>query len=287
MSGGPKSPVLGEAVRPPREQGQDAVVSRLRQCRGAGARQIRAAGKADRRAVFAALNEGGTRVLEAAWPGEVVTTIPARARSAGTTGAAFISHNMSWLRAARAYPDRGRTCADGRAVVVLLARLDHDGRELAWPVAVSPSLPTICRWCSDPTAAHGRSTSASLRPPILKPEHVPLGDAVGRYEAALAAVTPRRSKHLRAGWYFRALFGPDYADRGTAALRAFLPDASAQARHRPRHRAVTDDGVRCALVHCLRWGSHDLPTQAGIVVYGVVQTGCWARPRLLRCRSTG
>ena len=31
---------------------------------------------------------------------------------------------------------------------------------------------------------------------------------------------------------------------------------------------MTDDGVRCALeFNCLRWGSHDLPPQAGIAVY--------------------
>jgi hypothetical protein len=31
---------------------------------------------------------------------------------------------------------------------------------------------------------------------------------------------------------------------------------------------VTDDGVRCALEYnCVRWGSHDLPYQAGIAVF--------------------
>jgi hypothetical protein len=33
-----------------------------------------------------------------------------------------------------------------------------------------------------------------------------------------------------------------------------------------QHCAVTDDGVRCALEYnCVRWGSHDLTPQAGIV----------------------
>jgi hypothetical protein len=32
--------------------------------------------------------------------------------------------------------------------------------------------------------------------------------------------------------------------------------------------AVTDDGLRCALEYnCVRWGSHDLPRQAGIMVF--------------------
>ena len=35
-----------------------------------------------------------------------------------------------------------------------------------------------------------------------------------------------------------------------------------------QHCVVTDDGVRCALEYnCVRWGSHDLPPQAGLGVY--------------------
>ena len=31
---------------------------------------------------------------------------------------------------------------------------------------------------------------------------------------------------------------------------------------------MTDDGVRCAVEYnCVRWGSHDLPPQAGIAVF--------------------
>ena len=31
---------------------------------------------------------------------------------------------------------------------------------------------------------------------------------------------------------------------------------------------MTDDGVRCALEYnCVRWGSYDLPPQAGIAVF--------------------
>ena len=69
--------------------------------------------------------------------------------------------------------------------------------------------------------------------------------------------------------YFRGPFGPNHAHRGTAALRAFFTScSSAGGGIGLEHCAVTDDGVRCALEYnCLRWGSHDLPPQAGIVVY--------------------
>ena len=42
---------------------------------------------------------------------------------------------------------------------------------------------------------------------------------------------------------------------------------------------MTDDGVRCALEYnCIRWGSHDLPPQAGLGVYERGPDGLLARP---------
>ena len=47
------------------------------------------------------------------------------------------------------------------------------------------------------------------------------------------------------------------------------------------HCAVTDDGARCALEYnCVRWGSHDLPPQAGIGVYERGQDGRLAAARV-------
>jgi hypothetical protein len=44
---------------------------------------------------------------------------------------------------------------------------------------------------------------------------------------------------------------------------------------------VTDDGVRCAVeFNCLRWGSHDLPPQAGIAVCERGQDGLLAAVRV-------
>ena len=69
--------------------------------------------------------------------------------------------------------------------------------------------------------------------------------------------------------YFRGPFGPDHAHRGTAELRSFYTACfSAGGGIGLEPCAVTDDGVRCALEYnCLRWGSHDLPPQAGLGVY--------------------
>ena len=44
---------------------------------------------------------------------------------------------------------------------------------------------------------------------------------------------------------------------------------------------MTDDGVRCALEYnCVRWGSHDLPPQAGICVYERGPDGLLAAARV-------
>jgi len=69
--------------------------------------------------------------------------------------------------------------------------------------------------------------------------------------------------------YFRGPFGPRHTHRGTAELRSFYTTCfSAGGGIRLEQCAVTDDGVRCALEYnCLRWGSHDLPPQAGLAVY--------------------
>jgi hypothetical protein len=46
-------------------------------------------------------------------------------------------------------------------------------------------------------------------------------------------------------------------------------------------RMVTDDGVRCALEYnCVRWGSHDLPPQAGLGVYERGPDGLLAAARV-------
>ncbi len=125
-------------------------------------RQTRAAGQADPVAqYFTALNEGDTHALETVWPGEVVIYDPRAGEVRGHRQVRrFISHNLSWLAGLHARTETvASTVAGGRAVVELLARLDHDGGELAWPVAVVAESPTTGRWCSAPTAANGRSTS--------------------------------------------------------------------------------------------------------------------------------
>jgi hypothetical protein len=107
-------------------------------------RQARTAGHADPVGeYFAALNAGDTRALETVWPGEVVIHDPRAGEVRGHRQVRrFIGRNLSWLAGLHARTETvAATCGGGRAVVELLARLDHDGGQLAWPVAVVAESP--------------------------------------------------------------------------------------------------------------------------------------------------
>jgi len=237
-------------------------------------RQRRAAGQADPVAEYlAALNEGDARLLEDAWPGTVVIYDPRAGEVRGHRQVRrFVSHNLSWLAGLHVRTETvACTVAGGRAVVELLAHLDHRGRELAWPVAVVAESPddlsvvfrTYCsQWPVD--------EQQHLRPPILPPGHAHPGDVVGRYQAGLAAGdTEAVVSTFAPDGYFCGPFGPHHAHRGTDELRSFFTRCfSGGGGIGLQPCAVTDDGVRCVLEYnCVRWGSHNLPPQAGLGVY--------------------
>jgi len=250
-------------------------------------KQTRDAGLADPVAqYFAALNEGDTHLLEDVWPGEVVIYDPRAGEVRGHRELRrFVSRNLSWLAGLHARAETvACTVAGGRAVVELLAHLDHNGRELAWPVAVvaeSPdNLSVVFRtYCSQWPVDEMRH----LRPAILEPGPARPGDVVGRYQDGLAAGdTDAVVSTFAPDGYFCGPFGPDHAHRGTAELRSFFARCfSAGGGIDLQDCAVTDDGVRCALEYnCVRWGRHDLPPQAGIGVYERGPDGLLAAARV-------
>ena len=250
-------------------------------------KQARDAGRADPVAQYlTALNKGDTRLLEEAWPGEVVVYDPRVGEVRGHRELRqFVSRNLSWLAGLHARTETvARTVDGGRAVVELLAHLDHNGRELAWPVAVvaeSPDdLSVVFRtYCSQWPVDERRH----LRPPILEPGNARPGDVVGRYQDALAAGdTAAVVSTFAPDGYFRGPFGPDHDHRGTAELRSFFARCfSAGGGISLQDCAVTDDGVRCALEYnTVRWGSHDLPPQAGIGIYERGPDGLLAAARV-------
>ncbi len=249
-------------------------------------RQTRAAGQADPVAqYFTALNNGDTRALETVWPGEVVIQDPRAGEIRGHRQLRhFVSQNESWLAERHARIETvASTAAGGRAVVELLAHLAGNGRDLAWPIAVVAESPddrsVVFRTYCSQWPVDGRR---HLRPPVLKPGQVSAGDVVGRYQAALAAGDAEAIVNTFApDGYFREPIGPHYIHRGTAELRSFFARCFSAGGITLQHCTVTDDGVRCALEYnCVRWGSHDLPPQAGIAIYERGPDGLLAAARV-------
>ncbi len=250
-------------------------------------RQTRSEARADPvMQYFTALNEGDTSALEAVWPGDVVVYDPRAGEVRGHRQLRrFVNQNRSWLAERRARIETvASTYAGGRAVVELLAHLAGDGRQLAWPVTVVAEAPddfsiefrTYCsQWPVD--------ARRHVRPPILASGHARPGDVVGRYHVALdAGDTDEIVNTFASDGYVREPIGPPYVHRGASELRSFFTKCfSAGGGIGLQHCVVTDDGVRCAVEYnCVRWGSHDLPPQAGIGIYERGPDGSLAAARL-------
>ena len=250
-------------------------------------RQTRAAGQADPVAQYiTALNKGDIHSLENVWPGEMVVYDPRAGEIRGHKQLRqFVSRNQSWLAGRDARIETvASTYAGGRAVVELLGHLAGDGPEVAWPVAVVAESPddrsVVFRTYCSQWPVDGRR---HLRSPVLKPGSAVPRDVVGRYQAALEAGDAEAIVGTFASdGYFREPIGPHFAHRGAGELRSFFTRCfSAGGGIGLQHCAVTDDGVRCALEYnCVRWGSHDLPPQAGIGVYERGPDGLLAAARV-------
>ena len=249
--------------------------------------QKRAAGRADPVGqYFAALNSGDTHALETVWPGEVVVYDPRAGEVRGHRRLRhFVGQNQRWLAEHHARIETvASTYSGGRAVVEMLAQLDVDGQEMAWPVAVVAEAPddlsvVFRSYCSQWPVAGRREVRAA----ILKPGPVRLGDVVGRYQDALEAGDAEAVvSTFEADGYYREPIGPHATHRGTAELRSFFTTSfGAGGGVGLEYCAVTDDGVRCALEYnCVRWGSHDLPPQAGLGVYERGPDGLLAAARV-------
>jgi hypothetical protein len=168
--------------------------------------------------------------------------------------------------------------------VELLAHLAGEGPELAWPVAVVAESPdersVVFRTYCSQLPVDGRR---HLRSPVLGPGPERPGGVVARYQAALqAGDTDAIVGTFSPEGYYREAIGPHVTHRGTAELRSlFTRYFGAGGGIGVQECAVTDDGDRCAVeFNLLRWGSHELPPQAGVAVYERGPDGLLAAARV-------
>ncbi len=233
-----------------------------------------------------AIEEGDVRSLESIWPGSIVIEDP----RAGTVRGhhrlhEFIRHNQVWLVERHAATEAVAATREGsRAVLELIAYVDHDGRRVAWPLAVvaearSETSVLFRSYCSQ-WPVDGRH---HVRPPILDLSAELPGAVIGRHLAALAAGDADSVvKTFATDGYLRGPFDAHDVHRGAAALVSYYAMCfSAGGGIELQACCITDDGVRCVFeCNCLRWGRHPLPPQAGLVVFERHPDGLLAAVRI-------
>ena len=239
------------------------------------------------RQYFTALNRGDSRALEDVWPGHVVVYDPHSGEVRGHRQLRqFVRRSQTALARRHARVETTASWVVGdRAVVELVAHLADDaGQEIAWPVAVVAESPDdrsiVFRSYFNRRSMDGQH---HVRPPILERGSAYPADVVGRYQAALAAGDADALVSTFApDGYYREPLGPLYTHRGRGELRSFFRLCfSAGGGIGVQHCAVTDDSLHCAVEYnCVRWGSHDLPPQAGIAIYERSSDGLLAAARV-------
>ncbi|WP_328999518.1 nuclear transport factor 2 family protein [Kribbella sp. NBC_00709] len=224
-----------------------------------------------------ALYDGRPGVLEKAWPGDVVVHDPRAGAIHGHRELrTFIHDNREWMAAHHSrLKVVGSITVGGRAVVELLVHVLHEGREVAWPVAVvaqsvderSVEFRTYCsQWPVDGLR--------HIRPPVLEAGAVETTDVVARYLDTLAGGDAESIvKSFEPDGYLQEPM--DTVHRGTAELRAFYAGSLSAGGIDVQPCAATDDGTNCALEYNI-----DGPPQAGLAVFERGADGLLAAVRL-------
>ena len=200
----------------------------------------------------------------------------------------FVRQNQSWMAVRHVRTDIvAATCADGRAVVELLAHLEQDGQDVALGsvavVAESPNDRSVVfrTYCSQ-WPVDGRRHVRTSHPRAL--------DVLVR-RMSWAAISPRWTPVTQMpSWAplrtMATYASPSASTRPIAAGLSFAPtspNASAPGVASGfQHCAVTDDGARCVLEYnCVRWGRwRPVPPQAGLAVYERGPDGLLAAARV-------
>jgi hypothetical protein len=226
-------------------------------------------------AEFGELIPGDQTALAEAFPDGLSVDDPMVGRIGGPAAVLdFMAASEAWLRERRAHTRLvATTIGPARSVGEFETELTAGGDTFVLPVAVviepksgGRRLEVRIYYSQWPlTGAH------QVRQPLLREDVTQhASDVVGEYQAALAAGDAVRIvATFEPDGCFREPSGPQYRRCGTAELtELFGRFFGAGGGIILEHCTVTEDGVRTALeFNAVRWGSVDLPRQAGIAVY--------------------
>jgi hypothetical protein len=198
---------------------------------------------------------------------------------------AYQDASRAWLVERDARSSRiASTTGGGRVVGEFEVKLTQDGRTFRLPVAVMVEAGGDEPWIRVYHSHWPLLGRHIRRPPLLERDpSVRESDVVGEYQSALAAGDVEQwVATFEPDGCFREPAGGDFRVCGTEALRRLATRFfGAGGGITLEHCTVTEDGTRTALeFNAIRWGSTDMPPQAGIAVYERGATGHIAEARV-------
>lgn len=190
----------------------------------------------------------------------------------GSAFSTLARESKAWFLAHRA---RSRSVATllgkSRIVAEYVVDFERDGEAFDLPVAV---VVDKGRDLLDVRIYHSQYPllgTHAVRPPIVQPDvRANPSGVVDEYFNVLASGDAERVVECyEPDGYFREPSGARYAHRGRDVLLPFYRFMFSAGGGIPlRHCTVTEDAKTCAVEYvCDRWGSHDLPPQAGVAIY--------------------
>jgi hypothetical protein len=218
---------------------------------------------------------GEPEALIESFAGEPQVHDPVRGRVRGTRAfLAFVSERTAWLAERNvAVGDGTHVVTDRRGFEEVALQLDGERGRVEVPVAIVADRARDGR-IEELRVYHsgwpltGRHLN---RPPVLQADaELRVPDVVADYQRALAAGDAEAVvATFEPDGSAREPAGGAYTHGGTDGLRAFYAQLFSNDGGIPlEHCAITDDGRACALEYnVVRWGTTELPPQAGVAVY--------------------
>jgi hypothetical protein len=237
---------------------------------------------------FAGLMSGEVDALLESFVGEPKVQHPVRGRVEGERAfRAFVAETNAWLAERNvSIEDVARVITDESGFEEVVVELDGESGRVGLPhTFVADHGPRgrveeirvyFSRW-----SLTGRHMN---RPPVLQPDpELREPDVVGEYQRALAAGdVDAVVAAFEPDGYAREPAGGDYVHSGADGLRSFYEQLFSNGGGIPlEHCRAIDDGRACALEYnVVRWGTTELPPQAGVAVYVRGERGKLAAARI-------
>jgi hypothetical protein len=237
---------------------------------------------------FEGLFAGELDALVESFAGEPELHHPVRGRVKGTRAfTAHVAEMLAWLNEHNATVEElGHVILDDRGFEEVVLHLDGPTGPVDLPVAIVADHPRDGRLEELRLYHTGWPLTGrhAVRPPLLQRDpDAHESDVVGQYQRALAAGdVDAVLDAFEPDGYAREPAGGAYLHRGADGLRAFYAHLFSNGGGIPlEHCRIVDDGRTCAVEYnVVRWGTADLPPQAGVAVYVRGESGKLAAARI-------